>query len=491
MLLTMAMMAITVIQVLDLTIANVALPHMRSGLGATMESSSWILTSFIMATAVAMPATGWLADRIGARQLYLLATAGFMVSSALCGAATSLEAMIVFRAMQGISAAFLQPLAQTLMFDIYPPSKQGKAMSAYGMVIMIAPVTGPMLGAVLTEHFSWRWVFYVNLPIGLPAFALLWWLLPQRPSEGRKLDIAGFLTLAIALSALQLMLDRGQSLNWLDSIEIVIELLVFLAFGWIFLVHNAATRQPLFDRALYRNIPFLAGLACMIMLGIANIAVSSILPTMLQTLFQYDVIDTGLLMMPRAIAVLLGMVVTNQLIDKVDNRYLMAFGFLMAGMGVYAMSGWTLGMDRTPIIIAGMMQGFGIGFIFVPSTLVAFATVAPRLRPDGTSLLNLTRSIGSSIGISIMITYLTRNTAVAHATMVGDVTSFNMPAVDASAVAAAYPQLGVTALAAIDGEMARQALMLAYIDNFYALFWVLIVFAPLMLLVPRTKGKKP
>ena len=486
----MAMMAITVIQVLDITIANVALPHMRSGLGATMESSSWILTSFIMATAVAMPATGWLADRIGARRLYLLATAGFMISSAMCGAATSLEAMIVFRAMQGICAAFLQPLAQTLMFDIYPPSKQGKAMSAYGMIIMIAPVMGPMMGAVLTEHFSWRWVFYINLPIGLPAFALLWWLLPQRPSEGRKFDIAGFFTLAIALSALQLMLDRGQSQNWLDSTEIVIELLVFLAFGWIFLIHNAGARQPLFDRALYRNIPFLAGVICMIMIGIANVAVSSILPTMLQTLFGYDVVDTGLLMMPRALAVLAGMILTNQLIDKVDNRYLMAFGFVMAASGVYAMSGWSLGMDRTPIILAGMMQGFGIGFIFVPSTLVAFATVAPRLRPDGTSLLNLTRSIGSSIGISVMITYLTRNSTVAHATMAGDVTSFNLPAIDASAVAAAYPQIGVTALAAIDGEMMRQSLMLAYIDNFYALFWILIVFAPLMLLVPRTRSRR-
>jgi DHA2 family multidrug resistance protein len=208
---------------------------------------------------------------------------------------------------------------------------------------------------------------------------------------------------------------------------------------------------------------------------------------MLQTLFGYDVMDTGLLMMPRGLAMLAGMILTNQMIGKVDNRYLMTFGFVTTAIGAYAMSGWSLGMDRTPIILAGMMQGFGTGFIFVPATLVAFATVAPRLRPDGTSLLNLTRNIGSSIGISLMITYLTRNAAVVHDSMVGHVTSFNLPAVDVSAVAAAYPQIGVTALAAIDGEMTRQSLMLAYIDNFYALFWIMLVFAPLMLLVPRNR----
>jgi EmrB/QacA subfamily drug resistance transporter len=240
-------MGASIIQILDSTIANVAIPHMQTSLGATIDSVTWVLTSYILASAVAMPAAGWLSDRVGSRHLFLFAVAGFIVTSMLCGIATNLTQMVLFRILQGICAAFIGPLSQTILLDINPPEKAPRAMQIWGMGIMTAPIMGPMIGGWLTENYNWRWVFYINLPIGIPTLLLLWWLLPSRPVTDRKMDVFGFAMLALGLASLQLMLDRGQHEDWFESWEIIIELFVTISAFWMFIVHSMTTKKPLFD----------------------------------------------------------------------------------------------------------------------------------------------------------------------------------------------------------------------------------------------------
>lgn len=478
-LLMAAVMGISVCQFLDLTIANVALPHMRTSLGASMESISWVLTSFIIAGVLVLPLTGWLSDRLGSRNLFLGASVAFVVSSMLCGAATSLTQMVIFRAIQGMASAFIGPLSQTIMFDINPPSKQARAMSIWGMVVMIGPISGPFLGGFLTETLNWRWVFYVNLPIGIPALVVLWWLLPSRPLIRRQLDIFGAIMLAVSLGALQLMLDRGEHNDWFASSETLIELLIALSAFWIFLVHTKTVKHPLFEKNMVFDPNFLAGLGFMVILGVTNVALSSVLPTMFQLVYGYDVVDTGLLMAPRGCGVFLTMLITSRLIGKVDSRILISVGYMIAAFSLWTMTRWSLDMGSDQILVSGFIQGIGLGFLFVPVNLIAFSTLAPRFRTDGTTLMTLCRNLGSSFGISAIVTILSRNIQTSHADIAANVTSFNLPSVDPASASAIFGGAGASLLAMLDGEVNRQAAMVAYLDNFYLLFWLVLLIVPL------------
>jgi MFS transporter, DHA2 family, multidrug resistance protein len=484
-LLMAAVMGISVCQFLDLTIANVALPHMQTSLGASMESISWVLTSFIIAGVLVLPMTGWLSDRLGSRNLFIGASVLFVLSSMLCGAATSLTQMVIFRAIQGMASAFIGPLSQTIMFDINRPSKQTQAMSIWGMVVMIGPISGPFLGGYLTETLNWRWVFYVNLPIGIPALAILWWLLPSRVITRRKLDIVGAALLGLSLCGLQLMLDRGQHNDWFDSKEVVIELLIALSALWLFLVHTRGVKYPLFDRNMVRDPNFLGGLAFMAVLGIANVALSSVLPSMYQNVYGYDVMQTGVLMAPRGVGVIITMVITNRLMGKVDSRILISLGYLTAAISLWMMTQWSLEMGTREIILSGFVQGIGLGLVFVPVNLLAFSTLAPSYRTDGTTMMTLSRNLGSSFGISVIVTILARNIQISHADIAANVTSFNVPAVDPATTAAILGGAGAGALAILDGEVNRQAAMIAYLDNFYVLFWLMLCFVPLSWMLKR------
>ena len=486
-LLMVAVMGVSICQFLDMTIANVALPHMRTSLGASMESISWVLTSFIIAGVLVLPLTGWLADRLGSRNLFIGATAAFVLSSMLCGTATSLTQMVVFRAIQGMASAFIGPLSQTVMFDVNPPSKQAQAMSIWGMVVMIAPISGPFIGGFLTETLNWRWVFYVNLPIGIPALAILWWLLPSRPIVRRQLDIFGAAFLGLALCALQLMLDRGQHNDWFEAQETVIEFLVAASAFWIFFVHTRTVAHPLFARSMVGDPTFLVGLAFMVVLGVVNVALSSVLPTLYQTVYGYDVMDTGMLMAPRGVGVFLTMLITNRLMGRVDSRLLISVGISIAALSLWTMTGWSLDMGSDQIVLSAFIQGLGLGFVFVPVNLLAFSHLAPRYRPDGTTLMTLFRSLGSSFGISVIVTMLARNIQTSHADIAASVTSFNLPSIDPASSAAIFGGFGASALALLDGEVNRQAAMVAYLDNFYMLFWFLICLVPLVWVVKKPK----
>lgn len=485
-LLTVGVMGAMVMQILDTTIANVALPHMQTSLGATVDTVTWVLTSYIVATAIALPATGWLSDRIGSRNLFLVAVGGFVIASMLCGIATSLPEMVLFRVLQGVAAAFINPLSQTAMLDINPPERAAKAMSVWGMGVMVGPIMGPVIGGFLTENYNWRWVFYVNVPVGILTFAILWFLLPSRPRAQRSFDAIGFALVGVAVAAFQLMLDRGQTEDWFDSWEIVIEGLVAAAAAWMAVVHLATAQKPLFDRALFQNRNLVMGMLFMVVIGISTMAPMALLPPMLQQLFGYPVVDTGMMMAPRGVGVLFTMWLGGQVMGKIDTRIMIMTGLVIFAASLRMMADFSLGMDFWPVVTSGFVQGLGMGLVFMPLNALAFATLDNRYRTDGASILNLTRSIGQSAGISMVTVLLARNIQISHADLAGHVTDGALPG---ASLATHAPMVGSVATAMVDGMVNQQAAMIAYLDDFYLMAWISIAVVPMVLLLRKPKGK--
>lgn len=485
-LLTMGVMGAMVMQILDTTIANVALPHMQTSLGATVDTVTWVLTSYIVATAIALPATGWLSDRLGSRNLFLIAVGGFVIASMLCGIATSLPEMVLFRVIQGIAAAFINPLSQTAMLDINPPERAAKAMSVWGMGVMIGPIMGPVIGGFLTENYNWRWVFYVNVPVGALTFAILWFLLPSRPKARRSFDFMGFAYVGIAVAAFQLMLDRGQTEDWFDSWEIIAEALVAAAFAWLAVIHLATAKKPLFDRELFRNRNLVMGMLFMVVIGISTMAPMALLPPMLQQLFGYPVVDTGMMMAPRGVGVLVTMWLGAQVMARIDARILIITGLIIFAASLRMMAGYSLEMDYWPVVVSGFVQGLGMGLVFMPLNALAFATLDGRYRTDGASILNLTRSIGQSAGISMVTVLLARNIQTSHADLAAHITDATLPA---ASLIGRFQPLGTAAMSFADAMVNQQAAMIAYIDDFYLMAWISIAVVPLVFLLTRPKGK--
>ncbi len=487
-LMIIGVMAASLLQILDTTIANVALPHMQSSLGATVDTITWVLTSYIIASAVALPITGWLADRIGARRLFIGSVAGFIVASMLCGLAQNLEEMVVFRALQGVAGAFIAPLSQSFMLDATRPSRHPQIMAIWGMGIMIGPILGPILGGWLTETANWRWVFFVNLPVGAASLAALIAFLPRRPQRERRFDITGFLLLAMALTAFQLLLDRGQQEDWLASAEIWAYLLVTMSATWMVVVHFATARAPMFERALFADRNFAIALGFMVVIGIVMFAVMALLPPMLQNLFGYGVIDTGIVLMPRGVGILISMQVSGLMMRRgIDARPVVASGFLICAVSLWQMAHWSLDVDEMHVIVSGLLQGLGMGLVFIPLQVSAFATLKPRLRTDGSSLLNLMRSLGASAGISWMTVLLARNIQTAHADLGSNITAATGSLVDVSTIDR-YQVLGDVAISLIDAEVNRQAAMIAYVDDFWLMMWITLAAAPLTLLMRKNRA---
>ena len=333
-LVTFAVMLAVFMQVLDTTIANVALPHMQAALGATQETINWVLTSYIVASAIAIPIAGWLADRIGRKRLLIFAAIGFTVASFLCAIATSLPEMVAFRAMQGVSGAFLVPLAQATLFDINPKEKHVSAMALFGGGLMIGPIMGPVLGGWLTDSFDWRYVFLVNLPVGALATAMLWRYMPTIALNRRRFDMFGFALIAVALGALQLMLDRGQQLDWFESTEIWIELALAIGAFWMFVIHLVTSPDPLFPRAMFLDRNFTTGLLFMLVTGLLMLAGLALLPPLLQQLYGYSVLQSGELTAPRGIGTLISMALVGRLAKYIDTRIIMGVG--MGSDGLFA-----------------------------------------------------------------------------------------------------------------------------------------------------------
>jgi DHA2 family multidrug resistance protein len=478
-LLLVGIMAASLLQILDTTIANVAIPHMQSTLGATADTVTWVLTSYIIASAVAMPITGWLADRLGARRLFVFSVAGFIVASMLCGLAQNLEEMVLFRALQGVAGAFIPPLSQSFMLDTARPSRHPQVMAIWGMGIMIGPILGPILGGWLTESANWRWVFYVNLPFGILALAILLAELPHRVATPRRFDLVGFALVGIALATLQLMLDRGSQLDWFQSGEIWTYAFLCISAAWVAVIHMATAKDPLFDAGLFADRNFSLALGFMVAIGVVMFANMALMPPMLQRLFGYSVIDTGIVLMPRGVGVLISMQVSGLLIKRgADARFVVATGFLVTAFSQYQMAHWSLAADTAHFITAGLVQGLGMGLVFIPLNITAFSTLAPRLRTDGSSLLNLARSLGASVGISVTTILLAANVQRGHEEIGSHVTSASLSDLDISTVDR-FQSAADVVMRMVDAEVNRQAAMLAYVDDFYLMMWLALAAVPL------------
>jgi DHA2 family multidrug resistance protein len=486
-LVTVGVIAGMLMQVLDTTIANVALPHMQASLGATRDTISWVLTSYIVASAIAIPITGWLSDRIGRKPLFIWSVLAFTLASLLCAIATSLTEIVIFRAFQGVAGAFLVPLAQSTMFDINPPEKHGRAMALFGMGVMIGPILGPVIGGWLTDSYNWRWVFLINLPVGIVAALLMFRGLPDTQRVRRPFDLFGFFMIAFALAGLQLMLDRGEQNDWFSSWETRIELGVAIGCTWMFLVHMVTGRRPIFDPAMFKDRNFVAGLVFMAVTGIMLLAGLALLPPLLQSLFGYSVLQSGFLTAPRGIGTLVSMMIVGRLIGKVDARIIIFFGVCLMALSLYQMSGFSLEMDSRPIIVSGVIQGFALGFIFVPLNTIAFGTLDPRYRTTGAALFNLSRNVGGSIGISVVTVLLAQNLQISHSDLAQHITAYSIPQYLQNVVNAA-PNITDTAVAMVDAEVNRQALMIAYIDDFKLMMIITFFAMPLLLLLRKGRS---
>jgi len=478
-----SVMLATVMTSLDTTIANVALPHMMGSVSASADEITWVLTSYIVAAAIMTPLSGWLAGRFGRKQVFLVSIAGFTVASALCGAAQSLSEIVGFRLLQGLFGASLIPLSQAVLLDIYTPEEQGPAMAIWGMGAVLGPIIGPALGGWLTENFSWRWVFYINLPFGLLAFAGVWGFIhDKRHAFKVPFDFMGFGFLSLAIGAFQLFLDRGQDKAWFESTEIWIEAAVAGLAFFLFLVHTATAERPFLPRELMKDRNFATATVFGFFVGVLLYATLALLPPMLETLMGYPVVTTGLVTAPRGFGSLISMFVVGQMVNRTDVRLIIGAGLVLSVLALLGMTTFSLGMNSWPVVWTGVLQGLGIGLIFVPLSTLAFATLNPIYRAEGAGVFTLVRNLGSSAGISIMQALFSTNTSVVHSRLMEGLTPDN-PA--ARILPAPFSLTNSAGIAALNAEATRQSAMVAYIDDFHLMLIVAILLSPLLFLMKR------
>ena len=483
-LITVSIMLATIMQVLDTTIANVALPSMTGDLDASQDTITWVLTSYIVAAAIMTPVTGWLADRVGRRQLFLATIVGFTATSMACGLAPSLETMVLFRILQGLFGAAIVPLSQTFLLDINPKERHGQAMAIWGAGIMVGPIIGPTLGGWLTEVLNWRWVFFINLPVGIIAFMGCAAYLPEVARRLRRFDFFGFAMLSLGVGALQLMLDRGGEVDWFSAWEIWIELGLAITGIWIFTVHLATAHDPFVDPKIFTDRNFVTGLVLIFIVGIVLLASLALLPPMLSRVFGYSTITTGLVMAPRGVGTMISMILVGRLVRVVDPRYLVITGLLLTSASLYLMTGFSPQMDSWPVISTGVIQGLGLGLVFVPLSAIAFATLAPGYRTDAASLFSLVRNLGSSIGISVVTLYLTRNVQINHEELGAFINPFN-PVLRGLLPG---PVTDPAMLQTLDALVNQQALMISYNNDFKLMMLVTLFAIPLALMLRRPKA---
>ena len=479
---TISIMLATVMNSLDTTIANVALPHIQGSVQAGPEQIGWVLTSYIVAAAIMTPLTGWLSDRIGRKKMFMLSIAGFTAASMLCGIATSLPELVLFRLLQGLFGAALIPLSQAVLLDINPPEKHGQAMAIWGAGAILGPILGPALGGYLTDNFSWRWCFYINLPIGILALLGVWLFISGDKTErSRPFDFFGFGMLTLFVASSQFLLDRGPANDWFSSPETWFELILGVIGLWTFIAHTITAEHPFFDRGLARDRNFVTASVFGFFVGVLLFSTMALLPPMMQVLMGYPVLTSGLVTMPRGIGSFLAMFIVGRLIGRVDTRLILFVGLSLNAIALWQMSQFDLSMTSGPIMVSGIIQGLGIGLIFVPLSTLAFATVAPQLRAEGSAVYTLIRNMGSSVGISIMQALVVANTQTMHASMAAKVIPSD-PMVR-YAMPPAFNLNTEAGLSALNGEITRQATMVAYVDDFRLMLFITLACIPMLLLM--------
>src|SRR5215470_2638244 len=509
--LTVVVMMATIMQALDGTIANVALPNMQGSLSATQEQVAWVITSYIVSAAIATPLAGFCAVRFGVRRILVSSVIGFTIASMLCGAAQTLPQLVLFRVMQGVFGASLVPLSQALMMEAYTREEQGKAMAMWGVGTMLGPITGPTLGGWLTDEYSWRWVFYINLPVGVMCAIGLMILIKNKASDNpRPFDLLGFTLLSIAIGTFQLMLDRGATVDWFSSREIVVEAVVAGVAAVMFVIHMLSSDHPFLPRDMFRDRNLMLGIVFTAITGLLMIVTATLMPPFLQQLKGYPVFTTGIVMAPRGIGTMISMFVVSRMIGRVDARWLIAIGLSLCGLSLYDMTQFSIDVSEAQVIWNGFLQGTGLGLVFPPLTTLAFATIPARIRTEGAAINALMRNLGASIGVAVLVAMLGRNIQVNRSALAEYLTPFNqlwrfgsMPIengipVDRSRIIThmmpfsgswSYGSVPVDDPSKLIGiwgeELNRQAAMIAYLNDFRVLALSALVCIPLLFFMRR------
>jgi len=488
---TVTVMTVTVMQVLDVTVINVALPHMQGSLSAGVDEISWVLTSYLAATAVILPATGWLAGLMGRKRLFLLCTVGFTTASVFCGLAPTLNVLLFARVLQGIAGGPLMPLSQAIMWEIFPFRQRGMAMAVWGMGIMMAPIFGPTLGGWITDNWSWRWTFYINLPIGIVGFFAASAILFDPPylRKAGKIDVPGLLLMVIGFLSLQLFLDQGERYEWFDS-SFIVALGLTAGFALVgFVVRELTAEEPILDLGVYRDRNFAASSLIMVFVMFGFFSSMVLLALFTQKVLGYDAWTSGLVLAPGGVGNLLSLVLAGRLINRTDQRLILAVGCVLNAWAAWNMSVLTLGVDYWGLAWPRFVQGLGTGLIFVPLNAVGLATIPRISMGNATALLNVVRNLGGGAGVAAVSTLLTRRTQEHQSTLVAHVSQFD--AATASRLSAWTAHFGgqgadtftaqKRALAMVYQEVTRQAQVLAFADDFWLIF---LLFCGTLLLLP-------
>jgi MFS transporter, DHA2 family, multidrug resistance protein len=485
---TICAMTATIMQALDTTIANVALPYMQGTLSASQDQINWVLTSYIVAAAIMTAPVGWIANRFGRKRTFVVCSAGFTIASVLCGLAQDINQMVLFRLLQGMFGAALVPLSQAVLLDSYTLQERAKAMSIWGMGVMMGPIMGPSLGAWLTETYSWHWVFFVNLPFGfITVLGLIVFMDETRKDLDLRFDWFGFTALAIAIGSLQLALDRGEQLGWLESNEIVTEFIVSAVGFYYFFAHSFTTSRPFIQFALFTDRNFVTGCVFMAVMGLVLYSTMALASPYLQNVIGYPIITAGVLLASRGCGTFVAMMLVGRLMRYIEARALIVMGLLLTAYSLFRMTGWTDQTGVPEIITISLVQGFGFGLVFVPLSTVAFLTLSSHLRTDGTSMLTLVRNVASSIGISIVIAQLTEGSRRVRSILVEHVNPFNH-AMQMPDVSGMMNMNSDTGRAMADAMVGLQAQIIAFSQDYQMVMVFILCTIPLAIMIGSTKA---
>ncbi len=482
---TVPVLVASLLHSINMSSAYVALPQIQGNLSATPDQIGWVVTSFVVATAVGTILIGWFNQQFGRRLVFLGSIAGFTITSLLCASADGLEELVIYRVLQGFASAPLLPVAQSIMLDTYPKERHGFAMSIWSMGMILGPVAAPTLGAFLTEEYGWRYIFSMNIPLGMLAFVGIWAVLPRSESEHSPVDWLGIGSLIIGVSCLQLMLDRGERLGWFSSPEIVIEAALAALCLYVFVAHCLTARNPYINLAMFRDRNFVIGLLLIFVFGIAVFASLFIVPLFLQNVQDYPVMTAGWIVSARGLGTMIAMLSGGYLADRFSGKYLILTGLLMVGFSNAWMTTWTADVSTAEVVWNTIVNGFGMGVMWVSLATVTFSTLDPRFRVEGASLFALVRSIGASMGTSAVVAMLTRSSQTNYVELRERITPFSEAFLGLGQVPWALDT--ATGLSALRGLVATEARMIAYVNDFVLLVIVVLVPLPLVFLLRSSK----
>jgi DHA2 family multidrug resistance protein len=496
-----SVMLATFMEVLDTSVANVALPHISGNLSATTDEATWVLTSYLVSNAIILPATAWLTTYFGRKRFLITCIIIFTLASAMCGAATSLGMLIVARILQGAGGGALQPIAQAVLLESFPPHKRGSAMALYGLGVVVAPIIGPTLGGWITDNYSWRWIFYINIPVGALAIFMANAFVEDPPylrnRKPGRIDYVGFGLMAIGLATLQLILDKGQEEDWFASNWIVLTTVVAVLAVISFIIWELRAKEPIVNLRVFQNRNFAVGTLLIASVGVVLYGTTALLPLFLQTLLGYPAVQSGMAVSPRGFGSIISMLIVGRLIGKVDGRFLIMFGFSVLAYSTYMLSGVNLEIATSNVIWPNIISGFAMGFVFVPLTTMAMGTLSNEQMGNASGIYNLMRNTGGSIGIAMVTTFLARGAQVHQAAMASHLTPYDpafqqrmQQATGALATQGNSATATQQAYGTIYGTLVRQAMLMSYIDNFRLLAFLCLLSVPTALLFKRVRARK-